>query len=48
MNFLDLSAIKQAAEVIRNKGIANVVVSLGAEGSLWLSDEGNIIACPPK
>lgn len=24
----DLSAIKQAAEVIRNKGIANVVVSL--------------------
>lgn len=44
----NLSAIKQAAEVIRNKGIANVVVSLGAEGSLWLSDEGNIIACPPK
>ncbi|MDX1301685.1 1-phosphofructokinase [Photobacterium sp.] len=36
------------AEQLLQKGIANVVVSLGAEGVMWLSDKGWLRSQPPK
>ncbi|MCI5764012.1 MAG: PfkB family carbohydrate kinase, partial [Actinobacillus porcinus] len=37
-----------AGKKLQAQGIANVVISMGAEGSLWLSDNGIVQAQPPK
>ena len=33
---------------LKAEGIANVIISMGANGSLWLSDQAVIQAQPPK
>ncbi|MBY5945873.1 1-phosphofructokinase [Photobacterium rosenbergii] len=38
----------ETAEQLSAKGIANVVVSLGAEGVMWLNSEGWLRSQPPK
>ena len=38
----------EVAEQIATKGIANVVVSLGAKGVIWFNHEGWLHAQPPK
>lgn len=43
-----LDEIIQAAKKLQAQGIANVVISMGAEGSLWLSEQGVVRAQPPK
>lgn len=43
-----LAEIIAAAKQLKKQGIANVIISMGAEGSLWLSDEAIIQAQPPK
>jgi 1-phosphofructokinase len=40
-------AIFQAARSLQDTGIANVVVSMGEQGVLWLSPRGNWRALPP-
>ena len=37
-----------AAKKLKAEGIANVIISMGANGSLWLSDQAVIQAQPPK
>ena len=37
-----------AAKKLKTEGIANVIISMGANGSLWLSDQAVIQAQPPK
>ena len=37
-----------AAKQLKAQGIANVIISMGAEGSVWLSDEAIVRAQPPK
>ncbi|WP_443090191.1 1-phosphofructokinase [Basfia succiniciproducens] len=47
----ELSTLKDiidAAKQLKAQGIANVIISMGANGSLWLSDNGVILAQPPK
>lgn len=43
-----LEEIIEAAKKLQSQGIANVIISMGADGSVWLSDEGIIQAKPPK
>ncbi|MDG2939735.1 1-phosphofructokinase [Bisgaard Taxon 10/6] len=43
-----LDEIIQAAKKLRMQGIANVIISMGADGSLWLSEQGVVRAQPPK
>ena len=43
-----LEEIVSAAKKLKAQGIANVIISMGAQGSVWLSDEGVIQAQPPK
>ncbi|ABR73467.1 1-phosphofructokinase [Actinobacillus succinogenes] len=43
-----LEEIVQAAKKLQTQGIANVIISMGAEGSLWLSEQGVVRAQPPK
>lgn len=43
-----LADIIAAAKKLKAQGIANVIISMGANGSLWLSDDGIIQAQPPK
>ena len=43
-----LDEIIAAAKKLKAEGIANVIISMGANGSLWLSDQGVIQAQPPK
>ncbi len=43
-----LADIIAAAKKLKAQGIANVIISMGAEGSLWLSDKAIIQARPPK
>ena len=38
----------EAAETLSDKGIDNIVVSMGAEGVLWLHDNQWLQAKPPK
>ncbi|MFA0441440.1 1-phosphofructokinase [Vibrio sp. 10N.222.51.C12] len=38
----------EAAETLSDKGISNIVVSMGAEGVLWLHDNRWLQAKPPK
>ncbi|GAB3529660.1 1-phosphofructokinase [Photobacterium alginatilyticum] len=40
--------LTQVAEQLAQKGIANVVVSLGAEGVMWLDNDGWLSSQPPK
>ncbi|MHA6605559.1 1-phosphofructokinase [Photobacterium damselae] len=40
--------IIEAAETLAQKKISNVVISLGAEGVLWLNQEGWLASKPPK
>ncbi|WP_273383366.1 1-phosphofructokinase [Actinobacillus porcinus] len=43
-----LDEIIAAGKKLQAQSIANVVISMGAEGSLWLSDNGIVQAQPPK
>ena len=43
-----LNDIIVAANKLKAQGIANVIVSMGANGSLWLSDNAVVQAQPPK
>ena len=43
-----LDEIIAAAKKLKAEGIANVIISMGANGSLWLSDQAVIRAQPPK
>lgn len=40
--------IIEAGEQLRQHGIENVIISMGAEGSLWLNSEGVLQAQPPR
>lgn len=42
-----LDEIIAAAQQLREKGIENVIVSMGEKGSLWLNSEGVLQAQPP-
>lgn len=42
------SSVKQAAQVLRNKGVATVIITLGANGAYVLSDEVDQIVPSPK
>lgn len=43
-----LADIINAAKQLKQQGIAHVIISMGAEGSLWLSENAIIQAQPPK
>ena len=43
-----LDEIIVAAKKLKAEGIANVIISMGANGSLWLSEQSVIQAQPPK
>ncbi|KOE64872.1 1-phosphofructokinase [Aggregatibacter actinomycetemcomitans] len=43
-----LDDIIAAAKKLKAQGIANVIISMGANGSLWLSDTAVVQAQPPK
>lgn len=43
-----LDAIAEAGRSLQDTGIANVVISMGEEGVLWLSPQGNWKALPPS
>ncbi|WP_257797775.1 1-phosphofructokinase [Aggregatibacter actinomycetemcomitans] len=43
-----LDDIIAAAKKLKAQGIANVIISMGANGSLWLSDAAVVQAQPPK
>ncbi|TCP93203.1 1-phosphofructokinase [Cricetibacter osteomyelitidis] len=43
-----LNDIVVAAKKLKSQGIANVIISIGANGALWLSDRAVIQAQPPK
>ncbi|MCQ9122180.1 1-phosphofructokinase [Rodentibacter pneumotropicus] len=40
--------IINAAQQLKAQGIENVIISMGAKGSLWINNEGVIKAQPPK
>ncbi|MCX2959224.1 MAG: PfkB family carbohydrate kinase, partial [Serratia symbiotica] len=42
-----LEDVVAAAQALREQGIAHVVISLGAEGALWVNASGAWIAKPP-
>ncbi|VDZ60676.1 6-phosphofructokinase isozyme 2 [Serratia odorifera] len=42
-----LADVVEAAHALRDQGIAHVVISLGAEGALWVNASGAWIAKPP-
>lgn len=46
-SLLELSDIIAAAHQLREQGISHVVVSLGAEGALWVNASGAWLAKPP-
>lgn len=43
-----LTEVVKAAHALRDQGIAHVVVSLGAEGALWVNASGAWLAKPPR
>ncbi|MDU8923403.1 1-phosphofructokinase [Pasteurellaceae bacterium LIM206] len=47
-NLPTIDDIIAAAKKLKAEGIANVVISMGANGSLWLSDNAIVQAQPPK
>ena len=44
----ELKDVIDAAHALREQGIAHVVISLGAEGALWVNASGEWIAKPPS
>lgn len=44
----ELSDIVQAAQELRQQGIAHVVISLGEQGAMWVNASGAWMAKPPK
>lgn len=44
----NLEDIIAAAKKLKAQGIANVIISMGAQGSVWLSDNAIVRAQPPK
>ncbi|OAQ15649.1 1-phosphofructokinase [Bibersteinia trehalosi Y31] len=44
----NLNEVIAAAQELRNKGIENVIVSMGEQGSIWVNNEGVLIARPPR
>ncbi|PMJ89789.1 1-phosphofructokinase [Vibrio sp. 10N.261.55.A7] len=47
-NLTELDECMTAAETLANKNIENIVVSMGAEGVMWLNQEQWMHAKPPK
>ena len=43
-----LESIINAGKQLKAQGIENVIISMGAEGALWLSDKAIVWAQPPK
>jgi ribokinase len=43
----NLNEIKQAAQVLLDKGLKNIIVTMGEKGSLWLSKNGDNIHIQP-
>lgn len=43
-----LSDIANAATTLHKQGIPNVIISMGSEGAIWVSEEGILRAQPPK
>ncbi|TGC92559.1 1-phosphofructokinase, partial [Salmonella enterica subsp. enterica serovar Wilhelmsburg] len=43
----EMKDVIDAAHALREQGIAHVVISLGAEGALWVNASGEWIAKPP-
>ena len=43
-----IEEIIAAAQQLKAQGIENVIISMGANGSLWINNEGTIQAQPPK
>ncbi|MEY4923281.1 MAG: phosphofructokinase, partial [Pseudomonadota bacterium] len=43
----ELCDVVEAAHALRDQGIAHVVISLGAEGTLWVNASGAWLAKPP-
>ena len=43
-----LEEIIAAAQQLKAQGIENVIISMGAKGSLWINNEGVLKAEPPK
>ena len=43
-----LEEIIAAAQKLKEEGIENVIISMGAKGSLWINNEGVLKAEPPK
>lgn len=43
----ELKEVVAAAHALRGQGMAQVVISLGAEGALWVNDAGAWLARPP-
>lgn len=44
----DRAELISAARALHDGGIAEVAVSLGAEGALYVTDEGVLTGCPPR
>lgn len=44
----DFSEVREAAETLHSRGIENVMISLGEDGALLVSDEGTYVARPPR
>ena len=44
----EMKDVIEAAHALREQGIAHVVISLGAEGALWVNALGEWIAKPPS
>ena len=44
----EMKDVIEAAHALREQGIAHVVISLGAEGALWVNASGEWIAKPPS
>ncbi len=43
-----IEEIISAAKQLRSRGIENVIISMGEQGSLWLNHEGVLQARPPR
>jgi 1-phosphofructokinase len=43
-----LNDVIAAAQELRNKGIENVIVSMGEQGSIWVNGESVLVARPPR
>ena len=48
LSLAEMKDVIEAAHALREQGIAHVVISLGAEGALWVNASGEWIAKPPS